>query len=134
MYVLALLIGVSVAEVQVSVSELTVDGLQVRSLQCTLDKGGFLAAATVVGALAQQNGALDACAPEGAAFSVKWTWGAAADAAVTASSRPDANVCIQAALKTTTSSLNGQCTAVILVGEEVAAAAAAGPLLQTATP
>ena len=140
MSVLALLIGVSPAhsEAQVSVSSMSVNGLDVRALQCTLDKGGFLAAATVVGSLAQQDVALDACAPEGAAFAVKWTWGAASEASVTGSSRADADACIQAVLKTTTSTLNGQCTAVILVGEAVAAEAAAAPLLaapvEAATP
>ncbi|MFT5679139.1 MAG: hypothetical protein ACI8RZ_000043 [Myxococcota bacterium] len=134
MSVLSLLIGTALADVQVSVSELSVDGLQVRSLECTLDKGGFLAAATVVGSLAQQDDALDACSQEGAAFSVQWTWGAASDAVVLTSSRPSADVCIQSILKTTTSSLNGQCTAVILVGEEVAAAAAATALATAASP
>lgn len=139
MSVLALLIFGSListarAEVQVSVGEMSVDGLDVRALQCTLDKGGFLAAATVVGSLAQQREALDACAPEGAAFAVKWTWGAAAASEVTGSSKPTADACIQKALSTTQSSLNGQCTAVVLVGEDAAAAAAAAPLLEAATP
>ncbi len=134
MSVLALLVGTAQADVQVSVSELTVDGLQVRSLKCTLDKGGLLAAATVVGSLAQQDSALDACSPEGAAFSVQWTWGDASEVSVLASSRPEANACIQAALKTTTSSLNGQCTAVVLVGDEAAAAAAAATTLSPVTP
>ena len=134
MSVLAALIGVAQAEVQVSVGEISVDGLSVRSLECTLDKGGFLAAATVVGSLAQQEAALDACAPEGAAFAIRWTWGISAEASVTAASKASASDCIQAALTSTSSSLNGQCSAVILVGDEVAAAAAAEPLLQPATP
>ena len=134
MSVLAVLIGVAQAEVQVSVAEMSVDGLAVRALECTLDKGGFLAAATVVASLAQQDAALDACAPEGAAFAVKWTWGSGAEAAVTASSKAAASDCIQAALTSTSSALNGQCTAVILVGDEAAAAAAAVPLLQPTTP
>lgn len=134
MSVLAALIGVAQAEVQVSVAEMSVDGLAVRSLECTLDKGGFLAAATVVGSLAQQQAALDACAPEGGAFSVKWTWGISAEAAIIATSKASANDCIQAALTSTISALNGQCTAVILVGDDAAAAAAAEALLQSATP
>jgi hypothetical protein len=121
MSVLALFLGVAAAEVQVS------------SLECVLDKGGLLAAATVVGALAKQQSELDACTPEGAAFAVRWTWGAVRDAAVIASSRPAADACIQSILQTTTSALSGQCTAVVLVGEPAAAAAAAAQLQATPT-
>lgn len=134
MSVLAVLIGVAQAEVNISVADMSIDGLAVRALECSLDQGGFLAAATVVGALAQHEAALDACAPEGAAFAVKWVWGSRAEAVVLASSKDAASECIQAALMSTSSTLNGQCTAVVLVGDEAAAAAAAAPLLQPTTP
>ena len=131
MTVLAALIGGAQAEVQIAVAEMTVDGLAVRALECTLDQGGFLAAATIVGSLAQQDAALDACAPEGAAFAVTWTWGADAGAAVTASSKVSANACVQAALVGTTSALNGQCSAVVLVGRATLAPRASSSLWET---
>jgi len=134
MSVLALLIGTTRAETTVAVSELTVDGLRVLNLDCSLENTGLLAAANVVSALAQQDHAFDACFPEGTAFSVQWTWGAVSNASVLSSDHPEANDCIQAALAQTTFSLNGQCTAVILVGDEEAAAAAAATLLSATAP
>ena len=134
MSVLALLIGTAQADATISVSELTVDGLRVLQLNCSLEKAGLLAAATVVGSLAQQEHALDACSLEGAAFSVQWAWGAVSKASVLASSQAEADDCIQAVLAQTTSSLSGQCTAVVLVGDEDAAAAAAANLLSPTAP
>lgn len=134
MSVLALLIGTAWAEAAVTVSELTVDGLRVLHLNCSLEKTGLLAAATVVSALAQQDHAFDACFPEGSAFSVQWSWGAVSNAFVLESGHSEANGCIQAALAQTTSSLSGQCSAIILVGDEEVAAAAAVSLLSATAP
>ena len=60
--------------------------------------------------------------------------GLSRNASVLSSDHPEANDCIQAALAQTTFSLNGQCTAVILVGDEEAAAAAAATLLSATAP
>lgn len=134
MSVLAVLIGVAHSEVNISVAEMTIDGFALRALECSMEQGGFLAASVLVGALAQHDAVLDACAPEGAAFAVKWAWGVSVEASVTASSKASANDCIEAALRGTTPARNGQCTAVVLVGDVAAAAAASEALIPLASP
>ena len=114
----------------VSVGSLSVDGLEVRDLSCNLEKGGLLASAMVVGALAAQKSALDACAPEGGAWRASWTWsgGALTDLTIPSASAPDKNACIEGALRAVTSDLVGTCEATLLVGDLAAAEAAAATL------
>ena len=88
-----LLASVAQAETSVSVDSLSVDGLSVRALSCTLERGGLLASALVVGALASKKTELDACAPQGAAFSVSWAWGAETAITAVSGSQPDASNC-----------------------------------------
>lgn len=113
-----------------TVGSMAVNGLEVRNLQCTMDKVNFLTGMETVSALAAQKTAFDACAPEGAAFSVKWAWKdtGMADVVVLASSKTSANACIQKALLKSASSLRGNCSAVILAGEPAAAVTAAAAL------
>ena len=76
MTALMLLGALAHAETTVSVDNLSVDGLQVRALHCTLDRGGLLASAMVVGALAAEKATIDTCGAPGAALTIRWTWGA----------------------------------------------------------
>src|SRR5262249_47731558 len=106
------------------------DGQAVRNLSCELDGGSMLAVLQVVGTLAKQKRALDACAPAGAAFQVKWTWsaGKAHDVEVLASTTPAKSACVAKALKLTRSELSGACDAIVLVGKPTAAEKAADTL------
>lgn len=117
-----------------TVGSMAVNGLEVRSLQCTMEKVNFLSGMETVSALAAQKAAFDACAPKGAAFSVRWAWGGSgtADVAVLASSSKAADACVQKALSRASSSLRGSCTAIILAGDPAAAAAAAATLAPAA--
>jgi len=114
----------------IEVNQMAVDGVEVRSLRCELEKGGLMASLTVVSAIAGQKAALDACAPPRAATQVKWTWagGATADVKVVQSSAPETAACVNQAMSTIATNIVGACEAVILSGPTEAAQAAAGAL------
>jgi hypothetical protein len=114
----------------VNVNSLVVDGLEVRALQCSLAAGGLLAPVLVVGTLAQNKPALDACAPAGAAVDVTWRWevGATRDVKSSAGPTPTVDACVttvMSGLAPAQASLVGTCTARVLIGDPVAAKAAA---------
>lgn len=113
-----------------NVGSLSVDGLEVRELHCTMENVNFLSGMQTVAALSARKADFDACAPEGAAFTVKWTWGdkGTSNVAVVSSSKPAANACVQKALVKASSDLRGSCDAMILAGDPTAAAAAAATL------
>ena len=127
--VLALALGAR-ADTNVTVGKMTVDGQEVRELKCTLKNAGFLALATVVGALSKQKKAFDACVPGGAAFQVEWKWdgGKAKDVVVAKSSAKGKNKCFAAAVAKATSTAEGTCSAIVLVGKAEAAGKAADGL------
>ncbi|HZS36197.1 MAG TPA: hypothetical protein VFF06_05195 [Polyangia bacterium] len=114
----------------VSVGSITADGQTVRNLSCELESSGMLALLQVVGTLAKQKRALDACTPSGGAFLVKWAWadGKAASVEVTRSSASAKSACVAKALKLTRSDLTGSCQALVLVGKPDGAAKAADTL------
>lgn len=114
----------------VSVGSLTADGQTVRNLSCELQSGGMLAVIQVVGTLAKQKRTLDACAPAGGAFQVKWAWagGKAKDVEVLKSSASSKSACVAKALKLTHTDLAGTCQALVLVGKPAGADKAADAL------
>jgi len=124
---LLLLLSVAFAGAQVTIDEMTVDGLSMKSLSCSLERGGLFGPMVVVAAVAGNDEALDTCAPGGAAFKASWTWKGGKTVAVdiTEASDPTRANCVEEALKSVTADLEGTCTAVILVGDETAARAAA---------
>lgn len=124
------LAGEASARASISVSAMDVDGQAVRDLACQIDNGGMFAVMGVVGTVAKQKKALDACAPAGAAFRVAWTWagGKATRVDVLAASDKAKSACIQKALQLTTTDTNGDCRAVLLVGDAAAAKRAATKL------
>ena len=115
----------------IQVEQMNIDGVEVRSLRCDLEKGGLMASMTVVAAIAGQKAALDACAPAGAASQVKWTWaaGATSGVSVVQSSAPETAGCVNKAMTTITTDIVGTCEAVIFSGPAEAAAAAAGVMM-----
>ncbi|MFT4975183.1 MAG: hypothetical protein ACI8S6_001070 [Myxococcota bacterium] len=123
-----MMLSIAQADVSVSIDEISVDGMAIRQLSCQLERGGLFASAMVVGALSAQKAGLDACAPQGAAFTVSWTWAEGTTVASVAGSVPDKEACIRAALLPIQPPTRGQCVALILTGEPTAAAAAADQL------
>lgn len=118
------------AKFNISLGSLSADGQEVRNLSCSLDSGGLFAGLAVVGTLAKQKRALDACAPEGAAFSVQFTFadGGAKQAKVLASSGKSKEACVSRALSRLRTELVGTCSAIILTGNPTAARKAADGL------
>lgn len=119
--------GIAAAKLNISLGSLSADGQEVRNLSCELDSGGLFAGIAVVSALAKQKRALDACAPEGAAFSVQFTFvgGGAKEAKVLASSAKGKDACVSRALGRLRTDLVGSCTAIVLAGNAAAARKAA---------
>lgn len=122
--------SVAAAKFNISLGSLSADGQEVRNLSCSLDSGGLFAGLAVVGTLAKQKRALDACAPEGAAFSVQFTFadGGAKQAKVLASSAKGKDACVSRALSRLRTDLVGTCSAIILAGNSTAARKAADGL------
>lgn len=116
MTALMLLGALAHAETTVSVDNLSVDGLQVRALHCTLDRGGLLASAMVVGALAAEKSTIDTCGAPGAALTIRWTWGA--DTTVThVDDQPvTPEHCLYKALRPIQPPSKGTCSATVLIG------------------
>jgi hypothetical protein len=121
--------AIAVAQTKINVGSMTVNGVQVRDLSCSLKSGGLMATMLVVGALAKEKKALDSCGPDGAAFRAEWTWagGKTASAKMLASTLKAKDACVLAVVKKTTGT-DGACTATILTGESKAAGAAADTL------
>lgn len=118
------------ADATVRVGSLSADGLEVKDLSCKLKAGGLFAGLMVVGALAKSKKALDACAPQGAAFAtdVVFAGGKIASAQVKASSDPAKSACVSRVLEKTRTDLGGTCSLVLLVGKPDRARQAAAAL------
>ncbi len=130
---LLLLGGLVSARTTIKAGSLTIDGQTVRALACEVDKGGLFAVMAVVGTIRKQKKALDACAPRGAAFRLKWTWpdGKPASAVeVTQASDPSLSACVVKAMQLTRGDVVvGDCQATVLVGDVAGAAKAADGLM-----
>ncbi len=120
----------ALAETKLNAQKMTVDGLEVRNLSCTLKQGGMFALMSLVGALAKEKKALDACAPTGAAFAVEWAFsGGTVSAAKVARASVDGKAgCVEKALKAQKPTDAGTCTALVLTGTPAEAQKAADKL------
>jgi hypothetical protein len=129
---LAALVAAPVAEARsrIHVGSMTIDGQAVREMTCELEPGNLGAVMKVVGALAKQKKALDACAPGGAAYRIRWTWvgGKPTAVAVVAASDASGGACVAGVAKLTRNDSAGDCEAIVLVGESEAATRAADAL------
>ncbi len=105
------------AGAKITMDSLSADGLEMQKLSCDLDSGGFFGGIAVVGMVAKQKAALDACAPEGAAFSVDLDFrGGRTAASVSAGGTPAQRACIKRALSRVFATVGGRCSAVVLAG------------------
>ena len=101
------------------------DGFQARDLQCTLTVPTRGAAGYIAAGLAEQDAALDACAPKGAAIEISWGYvsGQARNVSVSAETSKQAN-CIMAAMGKVRAGVEANCSAIMLIGDPTGAAAA----------
>jgi hypothetical protein len=117
---------------KLEVASMTADGLEVRSLRCGLDSGGFFAAMGLVGALAQQRKGFDKCAPSGGAARLVFDFsdGKVTGVEAAAAEPAKAGACAAKAMKKAKIPFTGRCSAVILFGKPAAAQAAAAGLVE----
>lgn len=118
-----------VAAMTIQMDSISADGMELRDLSCDVEQGGFLAPTLVVAALATHKADIDACAPTGAAFSLKWSWTSPTPAVeVTDSSDRARDSCIADVIGKAEAPVVGSCSAILLAGEATAAANAATAL------
>lgn len=117
---------VLVAAMTIQMDSITADGVELRDLSCEVEQGGFLAPTLVVAALASHKAAIDACAPAGAAFSLKWNWTTSTPTVEVADSSDRArDACVADVVRKAEAPVVGTCSAILLAGEPTAAANAA---------
>lgn len=122
-------LGIAHAGAKVNIGSMTADGQEVRNLSCNLESGGFFAGITIVGGLAKQKKAFDACAKDGAAFKVEWKWDGSKTKDLKVSGGTDAqNACISKAFSAIDGPVKGSCSAVLLAGKKDKAQKAADAL------
>jgi hypothetical protein len=124
--------GLAEARSTLKVGSMTVNGLTLKNLKCTLDRSGFLVAMTVVGTLAKRKKSFHRCARKGAAFAVEFQWAGRRTrrAKVKYAVGSRAKKCVRKALLRLRPALTGRCTAILLTGKKKASQAAAVKLIQ----
>lgn len=128
-FTLALLPGLASASTTIDVSSLSVDGLELRDIHCTLTQGGLFASIGVAGALAARKADFDACQPSGGSATASWVWrdGGTHDVNVSSATPASAAACVQRVLSQVQSGQSGSCTATIQLGSAPAEAPAPAP-------
>ena len=119
--------GKSVAiELSTKVAELSMNGLETRTLSCRMAQQGLPALEEVLSYFAEHKAALDGCAKDGAAVGVTWEFagGRVKDAKVIDELPPKQAKCITAALRKARPTDSGSCKAVLLLGDKDGAAKA----------
>ena len=107
------------AVAKITMGSISADGLELRDLSCELDGGGLFGGLAVVGALAKQKPAIDACAPDGATFGVDFAFhGGRTTAKVATGGETSQRACVQRALARVHAPLEGRCTAKLLAGSK----------------
>ncbi|PRQ03438.1 hypothetical protein ENSA5_15990 [Enhygromyxa salina] len=101
------------------------DGFEARDFHCSFDWPTRHAARYIAAGLADEDAALDACAPEGAAVEVEWSYagGPTQNISVSAESSKIAN-CVTTAMTKVRAGVEGDCSAILLIGDPARAAAA----------
>lgn len=110
----------------VSLGSLSADGLDAKDMSCRFDgnagAGGLFGALTgpavVIGSLAKKKAELDRCAPQGAEVRVRWSFaGGRVTRAEAVDAKPPMKACVEAALKSAVSTMDGECAATLLLGK-----------------
>lgn len=116
---------------EVSLDTMTVDGLEMRAVTCTLQGFDLTWMLKLQQGLVDSKKAGDACVPKGAAIRVRWDWkgkGKAAPTVVKSSATAKQNACLTPILTLETAPLDASCELTLLYGEPAGARAAADAL------
>jgi hypothetical protein len=122
-----------VPDSNLSMGDASADGQRLSRLSCAASKMPLMGSIALVGAIAKHKAALDACAPTGDAAVVTWRvdGGKAVDVKVAGTASTATDTCISEAFARTEGAFDATCAAVLLVGAEAGADAAAAALLRT---
>lgn len=97
---------------------LAMHGLRMVDLNCRMPSVGPMALAEAVEAVAAHKAALDACAPDGEAPRVSWSWqGRRATQVKVQGGGPKVEACVRRAVERARADLTGTCAATVLVGD-----------------
>ena len=109
---------VEVEGANVSAGSMTVDGLEVRDLQCAVEGGALLGTMAIAASLAERKKSLDRCAPSGQAFVVHWRFagGKTRDVEVRGGSEK-ASRCASKAIAGAKAVMPARCGAIVLAGD-----------------
>jgi TPR repeat protein len=113
-------------ELSTKAAELSMDGLEARTLSCRMPQQGLPALEEVMSFFAAHKATLDGCVKEGAAIGVTWEFagGRVKDVKVVDEIPAKQAKCITAALRKAKPSDSGACKAVLLLGDPDGAAKA----------
>ena len=104
----------AVANANISMGNMTVDGLTMTNLQCAAPNAGLFGAVTVVAGINAKNAELKECLSPGDRITLRWTQSGTAIETVQASSdNASAARCVMTALQGAPSSTAGECGAVL---------------------
>lgn len=105
------------ASANLAIGSMTANGLTVKELSCKLVSVGLLGAIEIVGSLAAQKAALRKCEAGGGKPRVTWNFlgGRTKVTRVQGASGKAAEACIASAMARVTSSLEGTCSAIIVI-------------------
>lgn len=115
----------------VSIESMTVDGLEIRDVSCSLQGFSFTWMVELQQSLAASKKPGDACVPKGAAVRVRWNWQGRATAkpqVVKSTATSEQQQCLSRVLTLETAPLDATCELTLLYGEPTAARAAAEKL------
>jgi TPR repeat protein len=118
----------AIANANLSVGSMDVNGMTIQDLQCRMSGGGggLFGSMALVATLADKKKALDKCAPKGAAPIVRWDFEGGKTKVVNVDD-PSAQVaaCIEKVMKKVPATMEAQCRATLLVGNKAGAEQAA---------
>lgn len=101
-----------------SAPTLAMGGLRVHDLVCRMPEVGPMALAEAVEAVAAHKAGLDACAPQGMASEVQWSWkGRRAAQVKVRGGGPKVEACVRKSVERARAELSGSCAAVLLIGD-----------------
>ncbi|UQA62790.1 tetratricopeptide repeat protein [Polyangium aurulentum] len=115
-----------VANANISVGSMTVDGLLAKDISCRLDSGGgggllgaFMGPGVAIGSLAKKKAQLDACAPGGAEPRVTWSFAGGRTTKVSVDGVPDkVKGCVEKVVKSAVATADGECAATLVAGKK----------------
>ncbi len=118
--------GTGVANANVSVGSIDVDGMTAKDISCRLDSGGggglfgaMMGPSVAIGSLAKKKAQLDACAPGGAEPRVTWSFAGGRTTKVTVDGVPDkVKSCVEKVVKSAVATADGECAATLVAGKK----------------